>query len=114
MKNLLAILIILAIIVALYTGDEVVKDANKKSAVDKVYNILNALASVQGRNIDEVLVKRELMKLTIPELNHLNVFATKIYNGDLLDTLGSLERTKNILAKTDLYSMVLGLLTQSY
>lgn len=114
MNKLITTLVIIAIVVALFTGNEFVKDKQKEKAVNRVYDKLNALAGIQGRNIDERLVKRELIKLSISDLNELDIFAWKILDGRYLDTLGTLERTKNILSKTDVYSMLLGILTQSY
>jgi len=114
LNKVLIILIVLAIAVALFTGGEFVKDKDKEKAVNRVYDKLNALASIQGRNIDERLVKRELTKLTTPELSELDIFAGKVLEGRYFDTLGSLERTQTILSKTNLYNMLLGILTQRY
>jgi len=114
LKKVLIVLIILAIAVALFTGGEFVKDKEKENAVNRTYDLLNALASVQGRSIDERLIKSELMKLNVPELRELDIFSTKILEGRYMDTFGSLERTQSILQKTDIYNLVLGLLTQRY
>ncbi len=113
MKKAIIILIILAIAVAIFTGDVYMKDNEKEKAVNKTYATLNQLASVQGRTID-ASVRGELYKLTTPELYELDVFATKVVNKQYLDTLGSLQRMQTILRKTDIYNLVLGLLTQRY
>ena len=84
MKKAIIILIILAIAVAIFTGDVYMKDNEKEKAVNKTYATLNQLASVQGRTID-ASVRGELYKLTTPELYELDVL--KLENNNISDII---------------------------